>query len=232
MKRIVILVTLSVLSTAFAPAALAPAAESGKCCNLVASQAADGTLPGWKSFHEGDAKTGDVWKLTDDGVLVSKGSPKGYLFTDKDYDDFVLELEWRWPEGKKPGNGGVLIRTTGPDKIWPKCLEAQINAGSAGDLVAIDGFNFTGDAGRTKKIDHPKFGKLIITAKAEGAEKPAGQWNSYRITADRGQVTLEINGKVVNRATDCDLTPGKILLTAEGDEIHFRNVRLSPLDPR
>ena len=60
-------------------------------------------------------------------------------------------------------------------------------------------------------------------------EKPAGQWNQYEITADGDTVTLTINGKVVNRATGCDVVPGKILLTAEGDEIHFRNVRVRPI---
>jgi hypothetical protein len=45
-------------------------------------------------------------------------------------------------------------------------------------------------------------------------------------------VTLEINGQEVNRATGCDVVPGKICLTAEGDEIHFRNVRLSPIKRR
>ncbi len=36
---------------------------------LLTSQAPDGTLPGWKAFHEPPAKTGDVWTLKD-GVLV------------------------------------------------------------------------------------------------------------------------------------------------------------------
>ena len=58
------------------------------------------------------------------------------------------------------------------------------------------------------------------------AEKPAGEWNRYKITATGGTVVLEINGKVVNEATGCDATPGKICLTSEGDEIHFRSLRL------
>ena len=66
-----------------------------------------------------------MWTLDDKGVLHCKGSPLGYLDTEQDYGNFVLELKWRWPAGKVPGKGGVLIRTTGPDKIWPKSLEAR-----------------------------------------------------------------------------------------------------------
>jgi hypothetical protein len=41
-----------------------------------------------------------------------------------------------------------------------------------------------------------------------------------------GVVTLSINGREVNRATGCDVVPGKICLTAEGDEYYFRNVEI------
>jgi hypothetical protein len=45
---------------------------------------------------------------------------------------------------------------------------------------------------------------------------------------DSGAVIQKVNGAVVNRATGCDVVPGKILFTSEGQEIHFRNVRLVP----
>ena len=196
--------------------------------DLLTAQSALGELVGWKSFHEkAGTKTGDVWKLTD-GVLVCKGAPKGYLYTEKAYRNFALELEWRWPAGKKPGNGGVLLRTTGQHKIWPKSLEAQINVGEAGDFWGL-GYTLAGPQDRTKASEHPQFGKLIHVKKARNAEKPPGEWNRYEIIADGDVVILEINGKVVNRATGCEQAPGKICLTAEGDEIHFRNVQLTPI---
>lgn len=183
----------------------------------------------WKAFSEDpDAALADVWKLTD-GVLVCKGTPKGYIYTKRDFADFILRLEWRWPPGGKPGSGGVLLRTTGKHQIWPKCLEAQINAPDAGDFWGLAGFPLTGPAQRYKSLEHPQLGKLTNLKKIENAEKPPGQWNQYEITAEGHTVTLKINGRTVNRATGCQTTPGKILLTAEGDEIHFRNVKLVPL---
>ncbi|NLX97289.1 MAG: DUF1080 domain-containing protein [Rhodopirellula sp.] len=204
-----------------------PAAEGG-WVPLLERQDPSGEVAGWKSFHEeAGTKTGDVWKLTDDGAVVCRGNPKGYLCTEREYSDFVLRLKWRWPEGK-PGNGGVLIRTTGNDKIWPKSLEAQINAGGAGDFWGLDGYRLGGPTERARALDHPQFGKLTNLKRTADLEKPAGEWNFYEIHAKGGTVTLMINGQEVNRATGCDVRPGKICLTSEGNEIHYRDVEIRP----
>jgi hypothetical protein len=196
---------------------------------LIPADGKAGCLDGWKSYHADGAQTADVWTLNAEGVLHCKGQPLGYLATEKEYGNFVLELDYRWPPGQKPGRGGILIRTQGPDKIWPKCLEAQINHPDAGDFWGLGGFTLDGPAERLKKAEHPQFGTLTNLKKTAQAEKPAGQWNHYKITADGGTVTLEINGQQVNQATACDATPGRILLTSEGNPIEFRNVRLTPL---
>jgi hypothetical protein len=110
----------AILGFAFAAITLSAAPAT----NLLTRQGADGEIAGWKSFHEQPGtKTGDVWKLGADGVLTCRGEPKGYLYTEQDHQDFTFTFEWRWPPGGKAGNGGVLLRTTGENKIWPKCLE-------------------------------------------------------------------------------------------------------------
>jgi hypothetical protein len=185
----------------------------------------------WKAFHEDpDAKLEDVWCFGGDGVLVCKGTPKGYIYRDIPCDDFVLRLEWRWPPGKKPGRGGVLLRMTGEHRIWPKSLEAQINVGDAGDFWGLDGYRLDGPADRLNTLEHEQFGKLTNLKKTGPAERPAGEWNSYEIRVEGQTVTLTINGQMVNRATGCDVVRGPICLTSEGDEIHFRNVRISQIE--
>jgi hypothetical protein len=145
------------------------------------------------------------------------------------YANFVLKLQWRTAPGKKPASGGVLIRTSGKPKIWPKSLEAQLNAGSEGDFWGLDGYQLGGPAERVKVVPTSPFGKLTNLKRARDAVKRAGEWNQYEVVADGPTVTLKINGQVVNRATGCDVVPGPICLTAEGDEIHFRDVRLTPV---
>ena len=193
---------------------------------LLAGQDAKGELAGWISFSEIDGtKTRDVWTLVD-GTLICRGTPKGYLRTRRDYKNFVLRLEWRWPSDRNTGHGGVLIRMTGAQKIWPRSLEAQMNAGEAGDFWGLAGFPLGGPADRRESLEHPQFGKLIHVRKLKAVEKPPGEWNSYVIDARDGTVTLTVNGKRVNRAVKCATIAGPICLTAEGDEIHFRNVTI------
>ena len=167
----------------------------------------------------------EVWKLRD-GVLTCRGTPQGYLYTLAKYSDFELSLQWRWSPDSKPGKGGVLFRMTGQHKIWPKCLEVQLNTGGEGDFVGLDGFPLSGPADRLKSLDHPQFGKLTFLSKAEAAVKPAGQWNQLDIVAKGGVVTQRLNGVQVNEARDCEKTAGPILLTSEGDAIQFRNIQL------
>jgi len=213
------------LMLALSAAAPAAEAENG-WVNLVPAQAPSGEIPGWGWFCE-DAKVpvGKVWRLTPDGVLQCSGTPRGYLFTQRDFADFELRLEWRFP-GDKAGRGGVLLRTTEPHRIWPKSLEAQINSPDAGDFWGLGGFSFQGPSDRLETVEHPIFGKLTHLSKAAAAEKPPGEWNAYQITVRGEEVILVINGREVNRAAQCETVPGKICLTAEGDPIEFRNVRL------
>jgi hypothetical protein len=190
----------------------------------------DGRLWSWYS-SDPESQLQDVW-TKEEGILVCSGTPLGYLYSKADFDDFVLTLEWRWPADKEPGKGGVLVRMTGEHTIWPKSLEAQLNAGDAGDFWGLNGYELVGPPDRTRSIDHDTFGKLTNIKKTRAVEKPPGQWNTYKIIADGDTVTLIINGTEVNRATGCAPRSGKVCLTSEGSEIHFRKVRVMPLAGR
>jgi len=194
---------------------------------LLTAQQADGEFAGWKTFHEkAGAKTSDVWRLQPGGVLVCKGQPRGYLYTEAAYSNFVLRLEWRYPAGTKAGKGGALVRMTGEHSIWPRCLECQLNQGAAGDFWAIRGYEVAGPADRLKLTPQSAFGTLRHLKRLADAEKPAGEWNVHEAVVDGPTITQTLNGVLVNRATGCEVVAGKILLTAEGTEIHFRNIRL------
>jgi hypothetical protein len=179
--------------------------------------AAEG-LEGWTAHLNGGAKMEDVFSV-EGGLLKVKGQPAGYVRTTEDFDNFVLMLEWRWPE--KPANSGVLFRMTGEDKVWPKSIEAQLMHHSAGDFWNIGEFAMKTDPGRTRGRNTKKT--------HEGAERPVGEWNHYEIIADGGTIILKVNGQELNRATEAAVIPGKICLQSEGAPIHFRNVRLAPI---
>ncbi|MBI2823404.1 MAG: DUF1080 domain-containing protein [Planctomycetia bacterium] len=178
-------------------------------------------LAGWTYFlNDPNAKMEDVWTIAD-GVLICKGKPIGYIRTKDDYTNYVLRLEWRFDPAKGAGNSGVLLRVVGPDKVWPKSIEAQLQSREAGDFWNIDMFPMKVDPARTKGRNTKKL--------KETNEKPLGEWNNYEITVDHGTITLKVNGEVQNVATECEEVPGKIGLQSEGAEIQFRNIRLTPI---
>jgi hypothetical protein len=186
-------------------------------------------LSGWTFFLEkrGDNKDGtmkmeDVWSVKD-GILHCKGRPNGYIRTEKDYKNFVLKLEWRWPEGKGY-NSGVLLRMVGPDKVWPKSIEAQLMSGSAGDFWLIDGAKLET---APERVD-PKAPRHRLKVKAN--EKPLGEWNEYEIVVNKDKVVLKVNGEILNEGSGAEEVAGKICLQSEGGPIEFRNIRIKALD--
>lgn len=187
-------------------------------------------LQGWSHVLVGDDVTREeVWSVSD-GVLICKGQPFGYLFTKDSYQDFTLNFEWRWPEGKEPGNSGVLLRIAGePNGFMPTCVEAQLKSGSAGDIWAFFGAKVEGDPQRMAEVKDHKDLKDFIGVKAmKQAEKPVGEWNHYEIKVSGGDVELKINGELVNRASGLDVLSGPVGFQSEGAEIHFRNIELKP----
>ncbi|MBM4107772.1 MAG: DUF1080 domain-containing protein [Phycisphaerae bacterium] len=183
-------------------------------------------LSGWVAVVPEAEKAGiapeSVWSV-EGGVLVCKGTPAGYIKTAGSYTNFVLRLEWRFnPVTRKAGNSGVLLRMMGPDKVWPRSIEAQLHSGNAGDFWNIDEFAMKTEAGRTRGRNTKKT--------HAGAERPVGEWNEYEIVVNGGDVVLRVNGEEVNRAWEAEAIAGSIGLQSEGAEIHFRNIRIVPLD--
>ena len=190
-------------------------------------------LEGWTHVlwsEDGSAKElkmEDVWSVQD-GVLICKGEPLGYLATTTDYQDYVLNLEWRW--AAEPTNSGVLLRIQEkPATFLPKCVEAQLQHNSAGDLYAFFGAKLTGDSERYKLIESEKIGDFHAVKKIKRLEKAPGEWNHYRIEVKGDTVRAFINGELANEGSGIDVLAGPIGLQTEGSEIHFKNVRLEPL---
>ena len=177
----------------------------------------------WVSDQE-NSKMADVWSVQD-GILRCAGRPRGYLHASKsDYRDYVLAVEWRWPEGSRGGNNGVLVHTSKPGAlgVWPKSIEVQLASGNAGDFWVIGTeLDVSDEPSRKKDRRH-----LNLT---DDSEKPIGQWNRMEITCRGAEIVVNVNGDLVNHATHCNVTEGAISLQSEGAPIEFRKVELRPL---
>jgi hypothetical protein len=174
-------------------------------------------------------KKDDVFSVKD-RVLVCKGEPMGFIYTDHNFADFKLEVEWRWAPGQTPGNSGVFLRLNGEPRPLPRCIECQLKSGDAGDVYAFHGMKIDGEpARRTEKRGHELGGDLIGFKKLFMNENTPGKWNRLEVELRGYDLTVKVNGRVVNEATRCEFINGPVGLQSEGGEVHFRKVRLTPL---
>lgn len=182
-------------------------------------------MSGWKLFiPDEDVDVNKIWSVRN-GVVHCKGKPNGYMRTKAAYKNYKLHMEWRWPD--KPTNSGVLLHSSGEDKVWPRCIECQLKAGSAGDFVLINGTGITVD-GKDRQDVNKQF--VGITKKQPSNEKLAGQWNSYDIDCDEDVIRCYVNGVLQNVGSNATDTSGWICLQSEGSPIEFRNIYIEPLD--
>lgn len=194
-------------------------------------------LSGWSHFLvDPKVPAADVWSVQD-GILVCKGAPLGYIYTNTEHTSFKLVVEWRWAPGAaarlgRNPNSGVLLRVNGEPKPKgiPRAYEAQLQAGSAGDVYGFWGMPLDGDAARKREArGHDLLGDMVGFSKTEGAEKPEGEWNVYEIVLDGPSLVVSVNGRKVNEAKGAAVLPGRIALQSEGGEVHFRRVELTPI---
>lgn len=188
----------------------------------------DRTLAGWSHVLADSSVSRDqVWTVQD-GVIICKGTPIGVLYTEKDYTNFRLVVEYRWAPGAKPGNSGIMSRLAPGTGALPRTVEVQLQHGSAGDVIGLQGFPIAGGQDRWFERDSKVAGKISGVKKAAAAENAPGEWNRVEIEARDGRYTVTINGRLVNEVKGVEVRPGRIGLQSEGGEVHFRNVELTP----
>jgi hypothetical protein len=165
-----------------------------------------------------------VWSVKN-GIMYVTGKPTGYIRTDKEYENYKLVVEWRWPEETAKGNNGVLVHTTTPEALgqWPKSIEVQLATGNAGDFWVI-GTDLT-----VPELEKRRQGRRHLNL-TDNSEKPFGQWNRMEIEARGSELKVWVNGDLVNHATNLSQTRGAISLQSEGAPVEFRRVELTPLD--
>ncbi|MHC4166626.1 MAG: 3-keto-disaccharide hydrolase [Planctomycetota bacterium] len=191
-------------------------------------------LSGWVNVNT--AK--DTWSVRD-GLLVCKGRPIGVMRTEKQYENFIMHIEWRHMEAG--GNSGTFIWSEGTvpkGRRLPKGLEVQMleldwvklhkrNDGTLPPIAYVHGEVF--GAGGLKTVpDNPRGSR---SKSVENRCKGKGQWNTYVIVAVDGVVKLSVNGKFVNGISKAAVKKGYICLESEGAEIHFRNIKIMELPP-
>lgn len=168
------------------------------------------------------------------GMLVSLGTPGGHLITDKDFENYRLEVEYRF--AAEPGNCGVLVHASTPRALYgmfPKSLEVQMEHQNAGDFWCIVEDitvpNMEQRRGPKEEWGGTEGKARHIKNLTDGTEKPVGEWNNMVIECLGDEVKVWLNDILVNHGYDCTANKGQIALQAEGSEVEFRKIELTPI---
>jgi len=187
-------------------------------------------LAGWRAVNV----AADTFTFRD-GMVVTTGQPTGFLATEKQYENFIIELDWR--HMKEGGNSGLFIWGEGlpaPGVPYAKGIEVQIlDLGYEKNKGAWEWFTSHGDIfpiwGATMTAIAPTAKSGVRSFPSEKRVKPSPEWNHYKVTCNNGEIRLEVNGKEVTVGRDCTPRRGFICLESEGSETHFKNVMIKEL---
>jgi len=218
-------------SLSFSGAALADEAKSQSLFN-------GKDLTGWHAdvpAADKDPKIKPSFTVRD-GKLVSLGKPGGHLITDKEYENYRLELEYRF--AKEPGNCGVLVHASTPRALYgmfPASIEVQMHHQNAGDFwciaenIKVPDMEKRRPKGKDQKWGGSKGDARRILNLTDGSEKAVGEWNKMVIECRGDEVKVWVNGDMVNHGMKCTKSKGQIALQAEGVEVEFKGLMLTPL---
>jgi hypothetical protein len=170
-----------------------------------------------------------------DSMLVSLGNPNGHLITDSVFMNYRLKVEYRF--AGEPGNCGVLVHASTPRALYgmfPKSLEVQMLHENAGDFWCIVE-NISVPDMEIRRGPKEEWGitegkKRRILNLTDGSENPAGKWNTMVIECFGREIKIWVNGDLVNYGFDCTADRGHIALQAEGSEVEFRKIEITPIE--
>ncbi len=183
-----------------------------------------GMLSGFKDLFNG--KNLDGWNIhgtekwyVENGELVCESGPDkeyGYLSTDKSYDNFILELQFKLEAN---GNSGVFIRS---DIDGTKISGWQVEVAPPG--------HSTGGI-------YESYGRGWLIKPELEVEKAAlkpTDWNKMKIKVDKDEVTSWLNGKQMVKLKDDKIGAGKGFIALQihdggGIKVRWKNIKIKEL---
>src|SRR4051812_18939743 len=173
----------------------------------------------------------ETWSVTN-GMIHCTGHPTGAMRTDKQYENFILEVEWR--HLSSGGNSGVFIWGTpiaAPGVPFLRGIEVQVLDHGFNVPGKNQWYTTHGDVFPIHGAKMKPFGRHNGDRSFPSEERSKGfpEWNHYRIVCTNGTLRLSVNGKEVSGGEDCNYRKGYLALESEGGPVEFRNIRIKEL---
>jgi len=184
-------------------------------------------LTGW-TFVNATEQTWSVASDADGPFIHCTGIPTGVIRTDKQYENFIVELEYRHIVPN--GNAGFFVWSD-PIPVrgapFTRSVEVQVMDGQEGNGFTSDGDIFPIWGATMTPLNGRQGSSRAFPT--ERRSNPAPMWNHYRVECIDGKISLAVNGKVVTQGHSISPRRGYICLESEGTEVHFRNIRIKEL---
>jgi hypothetical protein len=192
-------------------------------------------LSGWVNVNTSPT----TWTVAKDEtgapVIRCTGNPTGILRTEKAYENFILELDWK--HLSEPGNAGLFVWSDpycAKGVPFSRSIEVQImltpdNVDGQGRTMYTGQGDIFSIWGSRMTPDRPHPGGWERCLPSARTTKGKGEWNHYKVTCNKGVIKLEINGTEVSGCSGTTPRKGYICLESEGTEIWFKNLRVSEL---
>ena len=192
-------------------------------------------LSGWVDVNT----SASTWTVAKDEtgapIIKCTGIPTGILRTEKAYENFVLEFDWK--HLSYPGNAGLFVWSDPycyKGVPFSRSIEVQImltpdNVDGEGRTMYTGQGDIFSIWGASMKPDRPHPGGWERCLPSARTTKGAGEWNHYKVTCNNGVIKLEINGTEVSGCSEVKPRKGFICLESEGTEIWFKNLKITEL---
>jgi len=173
----------------------------------------------------------ETWSVRD-GKIHCTGQPTGALRTPRQYENFILELEWR--HMTIGGNSGVFIwgsPIAAPGVPFLRGIEVQVLDHGYNVPGKNQWYTTHGDVFPIHGASMKPFGRHNgeRSFPSEERSKGAPEWNHYRIVCTNGVLRLHVNGKEASGGEQCNYRKGYLALESEGAPVEFRNIQIKEL---
>lgn len=173
----------------------------------------------------------ETWSVTN-GMIHCTGHPTGAMRTERQYENFILEVEWHFLVSG--GNSGVFIWGTpiaAPGVPFLRGIEVQVLDHGFNIPGKNEWYTTHGDVFPIHGAHMKPFGRHNGDRSFPSEERSKGfpEWNHYRIVCTNGTIRLSVNGKEVSGGEDCNYRKGYLALESEGAPVEFRNIRIKEL---
>lgn len=173
----------------------------------------------------------ETWTVRD-GLIHCTGRPTGALRTARQYENFILEVEWR--HLSSGGNSGVFIWGTpiaAPGVPFLRGIEVQVLDHGYNSPGKNEWYTTHGDVFPIHGATMKPFGRHngMRSFPSEERSKGTPEWNHYRIVCTNGVIRLHVNGQEVSGGEECNYRKGYLALESEGAPVEFRNLRIREL---